>query len=79
MDFKRNFKWYEADSYKLKSLVGYLNSEIKEIDRVKKQYESIESLSRKDKKQLVERLNNYGYALIKKDSFYLKEMVNALK
>lgn len=77
-DFKINFKWYEANPYTLKSLSDYLKSEEKEIARWRAKLAGIYELDRREKKELVERLTNWGYVAIKKDSFYLREMQEAL-
>lgn len=75
-EFKKNFKWYEADFYKVKCLIDYLKSEEREIEFA----ESIDfnSMSGKEKRIHVERLNEYGYVKIRKDGFYIKEMLKAM-
>lgn len=74
--FKNNFKWYDAEPYKLKTLVGYLKSEEQEIERAKAM--DLDTMPKKQKREIAERLANYGYVVIKKDSFYLREMSNAI-
>ena len=78
-DFKANYKWYERNEYEVKRLSRYLKSMIDEIDRAKAKVNTMTSLSRKEKKELVERFKNYEYVVIKADDFYLKEMKEALQ
>jgi hypothetical protein len=75
-NFKNNFKWYEASEYELKRLINYLKSEEREIKRAKEM--DFNAMSRKQKKEIVERLTNYDYVVIKKDDFYLREISNAI-
>ena len=75
-NFKNNFKWYEANEYKLKCLIDYLKSEEQEIKRAKET--DFDTMSRKQKKEIIERLTNCGYVMIDKDGFYLREMSNAI-
>lgn len=75
-NFKSNFKWYDVEPYKLKMLAGYLKSEEQEIERAKAM--DLNTMSKKQKREIVERLTNYGYVIIKKDGFYLREMSNAI-
>jgi hypothetical protein len=75
-NFKNNFKWYEASEYELKRLIDYLKSEEREIKRAKEM--DFDTMSRKQKKEIVERLTNYGYVAINVDGFYLRKMSNAI-
>jgi hypothetical protein len=75
-NFKNNFKWYEASEYKLRCLIDYLKSEEREIKRAKEI--DLDTISRKQKKEIIERLTNCGYVMINKDGFYLREMSNAI-
>lgn len=75
-NFKNNFKWYDANAYKLKSLIGYMKSEEQEVVRVKEM--DVDMLSKKQKREMAERLANYGYVVIRKDGFYLSEMIKAI-
>lgn len=75
-NFKSNFKWYEADEYKLKRLVKYLKLEENEIKKAKEI--DIDKMSRKQKKEIIERLTNYGYIKIDRYDFYIREMLNAI-
>lgn len=75
-NFKNNFKWYEAGEYKLRWLIDCLKSEEQEIKRAKEI--DLDTISRKQKREIAERLTNYGYVVLKKDSLYLREMSNAI-
>lgn len=75
-NFKNNFKWYEAGEYKLRWLIDCLKSEEQEIKRAKET--DLDTMPKRQKRKIAERLTNYGYVAIKKDSFYLREMSNAI-
>ena len=75
-NFKNNFKWYDAEPYELKTLIDYLKSEKQKIERAKVM--DFDAMSKKQKREVAERLTNYGYVVIKKDDFYLREMSNAI-
>jgi hypothetical protein len=75
-NFKNNFKWYDAEPYKLKTLISYLKSEEQKIERAKAM--DFDAMSKKQKREVVERLTNYDYVVIKKDDFYLREISNAI-
>lgn len=77
-EFKQNYKWYEVDGYELKRLADYTKSEIKNIEAAKRTLNDINELERREKKRLVESLNNYGYVKLEADGFYLREMKKAL-
>lgn len=77
-EFKTNFKWYEANEYNLKNLVRYLKDEEKEIANAKKMLNEIDELEIRRQKEMIESLNEYHYVKIKSDSFYLREMKEAL-
>lgn len=76
-NFKANFKWYDASSHELSRLVRYMKAVEAEIDRVNKI--KVNELTNKQKKEMVQRLNEHGYVKIRKDSFYLNELINATK
>lgn len=75
-DFKHNFKWYEVSSYKLNQLADYLKSQERENARCKAMKISEQSV--RIQRDLRERLNKYGYVMIRKDSFYLEQMLEAM-
>lgn len=75
-NFKVNFKWYEAPSYELANLVKYMKSVESDIASVKAI--KVSELTNKQKKEMVQRLNDYGFVRIREDGFYLKELVNAM-
>lgn len=65
-NFKKNFKWYEASEYKLKSLVKYLKSEEQEIANAKNLLSQMDVLERRVQKRYAESLKSYGYVKIRK-------------
>lgn len=75
-NFKANFKWYDAPSYKLTNLIKYMKSVEEEIARVNAI--KVNELTNKQKKEMVQRLNEFGYVRIRKDNFYLTEMTKAI-
>lgn len=75
-DFKANFKWYNVESYELKMYVDCLKATEKYIARAK--VKNIKALDNRAKKELVERLNEYGYVEFRKNDFYLEKMKEAL-
>jgi hypothetical protein len=77
-EFKTKFKWYDANSYELKSLVDYLKSEEREIANAKRMLDELDELTTRRQKELIENLKEHGYVDIKSDSFYLREMKKAL-
>lgn len=77
-EFKQNYKWYEANEYELKRLADYTKSEIRNIEIAKRTLNNINELERREKKRLVESLNNYGYVKLEANGFYLSEMKEAL-
>lgn len=77
-NFKTNFKWYEAESYKLNRLVNYMKSEEKEIERCERKLAEINNLKCREKREMIERLNRSGYVIIRKDGFYLEELRKAI-
>lgn len=77
-EFKTNFKWYEADGYKLRSLVDYLKSEEKEIAHAKDLLENADTLEKKIQRHMLIGFKEYGYVEIRSNSFYLDQMKKAL-
>ena len=70
--FKASFKWYDADSHTMSVLLKYMRSVEKDI----KHYSeiNINDFSFKKKKEMLERLNEYGYVFISPKSFFLREL-----
>lgn len=77
-EFKSNFKWYDADGYKLRSLVDYLKSEEKEIAHAKDLLKNADTLEKKIQRHMLIGLKEYGYVEIRSNSFYLNQMKEAL-
>ena len=75
-NFKANFKWYDASTYQLRTLMAYMKNQVAEIERAKVM--NIAEMSKKEKRQIAERFTNYGYVSIRKDSFYLVELTKAI-
>lgn len=75
-EFKANFKWYDASSYELNSLIKYLKSTEKEIAYAK----SIDFSKMESKKVRWYRdiFKCYGYVKFKNNDFYIREMIEAL-
>lgn len=75
-NFKANFKWYEAPSHKLATLIRYMKGVESQIESAKAI--KVSELTNKQKKEMVERLNAYGYASINPDGFYLREIKSVI-
>jgi len=75
-NFKSSFKWYESDEYKIKRLIDYLKSEEQKI-KIAKEID-LDTISKKQKREIAERLTNRGYVMINADDFYIREMSNAI-
>lgn len=75
-NFKANFKWYDATEYNLKKLLACMKNQVKEIERAKTL--DINALTKKEKREIVERFNNYGYVRIANDGYYLRELREAI-
>ena len=75
-NFKANFKWYDMPSHKLATMVRYLKSTEYTIAEVKKI--KVYELTNKQKKEMVQRLNDYGWVRIDKNGFYLTELAKAI-
>lgn len=76
-DFKENFVWWEVEAYKLSVYRATMESLEQQISKAKQK--DFNSLSRKEKKSLVEFYENYGYVEFKKDSIFLTRMKEAVK
>ena len=76
-NFKANCKWYNVPSHKLATLVRYMKSTEEEIARVKAI--KVSELTKKQKREMIQRLDEYGYVKIRKDGFYLRAMMEAIK
>lgn len=77
-NFKTNFKWYEAESYTLRSLVDYMKSEEREIERCENTLNNINELDCRRKREMIENLNRFGYVAIKENSYYLEKLREAI-
>lgn len=73
--FKKNFKWYDCPTNKLTALIGYMKSAEKEIESAKAI--DFTKMDNRQKREANERLAQYGYVRIRKDSFYLTQLVQA--
>ena len=77
-EFKENFKWWNVKEYELKRLADYTRSEDRNIKAAKITLANIDNLERRQKKELLESLENYGYVKLQSNGFYLREMKEAL-
>lgn len=75
-NFKKNYKWYEANEYELRNLVRYLKSLEEMIKRAKSR--DFSSMSKYEKRRKNEMLNSYGYVEIKENDFYIRELTEAI-
>lgn len=75
--FKEDFKWYEVETWKLSRYVDYLKSLTREAEEIKKI--NFDSMSRKEKKSMVDFFKRTGYVRIGENNFYVNELLNALK
>lgn len=75
-EFKANFKWYDASSYELNSLIKYLKSTEKEIAYAK----SIDFSKMESKKVRLYRdiFKRYGYVRFQNNDFCIQKMIEAL-
>lgn len=78
VEFKTNFKWYDANSYELRSLVDYLKSEEREIANAKTMLDELDELKTQRQRQLIENLREYGYVKIASNGYYLNQMKKAI-
>ena len=76
-DFKENFIWWEVEGYILNSYRNMMKSLEQQISIAKQK--DFNSLSRKEKKSLVEGYENYGYVEFRKDSYNLIQLKEAVK
>jgi len=77
-NFKANFKWYDAGMYDIRRLTDYLKSSERQIAALETRRTQIDRFSLRQKKDMIETLNKFGYVVIRKDDFYLKSMLEAL-
>lgn len=81
-DFKHNFKWYEASSYQLNSLIGYMNGLNESIEKARQKLTKITSgaLDNRTQREMAETLKIYGFvdAGVRPDNFYIKQLLEAL-
>ena len=75
--FKKNFKWYDCPTYRLNSLIGLMNQAEKRIEAAKNV--DFSSMSNAEKREARERLEKYGYVKIRKDSYELKMLAEAIE
>lgn len=75
-NFKSLFKWYDASSYVLSRLIDYLKSIERQIEHFKSI--NLTTLTRKEKKHMVESLSMHGYVKFREDNFYLTELNKAI-
>lgn len=80
-EFKKNYKWYDATPYELKSKVDYMKSLIREIERCENL--SIRLLNKDVANSMVryyvQFFEEYGYVQIKNSNFYVRELESAIK
>lgn len=74
--FKANFVWYEANGYVLEKMARYLKATIDKLEKMSTC--DVDSLDNKSKKEMVERLRDYGYVAFKSNDFYISEMMEAI-
>lgn len=76
-NFKKNFKWYEVESYTLNSLRSYLKSLEAKIEREKQK--DYFSLSKYEKRIRNEKFAYCGYVVFAEDDYYIEKLNEALK
>ena len=79
-NFKTNFKWYDANESKLRLLARYMKSLESNIDRARRSLTGLidYKIEVAQVRRFRESLEQYGYVVISKDSFYVKELTEAL-
>lgn len=76
-DFKKNFEWWNTYSNsQLIRMADYLKQTVKNIERAKRI--DFDNITRVQKKQCVEILENHHYVIFKRSDFYLTKMKEAI-
>lgn len=77
--FKKNFKWWEVEKFKLNRLVDHLNSAICMVERASSLYHNFDLLRTIDVRTYKQRFDEYGYIVIKQnDEFYFNDLIEAM-
>lgn len=75
-DFKANYDWFNADNYSLKNYVHYAKNLQSNIDSAKAI--DFTTLSRRQKAEFAQRLNECGYVKFHNDGFYIEQLKEAI-
>ena len=75
-NIKKSLEWWNLSEYELKSAGRYIKYLDRDLDRMNEIEESIKTMTRKEKKELVDRLEKYGYIKFnnEKPGFYMEEL-----
>lgn len=80
-EFKKNYKWYDATPYELKSKVDDMKSLIRDIERCENLSVKLlnNELETSTARYYVQFFEQYGYVVIKEHSFYVKRLEEAIR
>ena len=79
VNFKQNFKWYDAGAYDLKRLIGYMKSLEGKIKATETNIQNLKTLQRSCVQEYVELLNKYGHIKFYDTDFYIEELNEAVE
>lgn len=69
---KENLKWWNLRDYYLKEAKEYIKRLMEKHDRMLE--EDLEKMDNRRKKEMVQRLEKYGYVYVKEDDFYITQL-----
>lgn len=69
---KENLKWWNLRDYYLKEAKEYIKSLMERHDRMLE--EDLEKMDNRRKKEMVQRLEKYGYVYVKEDDFFITQL-----
>lgn len=69
---KENLKWWNLKDYYLKEAKEYIKRLMEKHDRMLE--EDLEKMDNRRKKEMVQRLEKYGYVYVKEDDFYITQL-----
>lgn len=80
-DFKKNYKWYDASEYELKSKVSHMKSLINRIEYCEELSERLLNgdVNTSQVRYYVQFFENYGYVKINNSNFYIRELTEAMR
>ena len=77
-DAKTSVRWWELKQYEMHFVKDAFDGTVRELERVDKAINGLDTMDKKQVRQLIKRLERYGYVVFRENDYYEKTLREAM-